>query len=30
MMASYQKVAGLVGKVRNARYGEMVKYLDPY
>ena len=28
MMASYQKVAGLVSKVRNARYGEMVKYLE--
>ena len=28
MMATYQKVAGLVSKVRNARYGEMVKYLE--
>ena len=28
MMATYQKLAGLVSKVRNARYGEMVKYLE--
>jgi hypothetical protein len=27
-MASYKKVADLVGKVRNARYGEMVKYVE--
>jgi hypothetical protein len=27
-MASYKKVAELVGKVRNARYGEMVNYLE--
>jgi hypothetical protein len=27
-MGSYEKVADLVSKVRNARYGEMVKYLE--
>ena len=27
-MASYEKVANLVSKVRNARYGEMVNYLE--
>jgi hypothetical protein len=27
-MASYEKVADLVSKIRNARYGEMVKYLE--
>ncbi|WP_319431582.1 hypothetical protein [Mycobacterium sp. RTGN5] len=27
-MASYEKVVDLVSKVRNARYGEMVKYLE--
>jgi hypothetical protein len=27
-MASYEKIADLVSKVRNARYGEMVKYLE--
>ncbi|KAA0086694.1 hypothetical protein CIW52_01920 [Mycolicibacterium sp. P9-64] len=27
-MASYEKVATLVSKVRNARYGEMVSYLE--
>jgi hypothetical protein len=27
-MASYEKVADLVSRVRNARYGEMVKYLE--
>jgi hypothetical protein len=27
-MASYEKVANLVSKVRNARYGEMVRYLE--
>jgi hypothetical protein len=27
-MANYKKIADLVSKVRNARYGEMVKYLE--